>query len=293
MIAHAHALAHLSDPHLSSLEGVAWSQLMSKRALGYWSWRRRRRYVHKREALDRVVADLLATAPDLVLISGDLTHIGLPAECETAARWLDGLPRPICLVPGNHDRYVADDPSTTTERWARYLGGAGRPWPRVTRLPGLAIVALDSAVPSAPLLATGTLGAAQRDELACVLATTGAEGRFRVVMLHHSPLPNGHAWRKRLTDARALMTLLDEHGAELVIHGHGHVERIDRVSTRRGEMIVVAAPSASDARDGRGGWNRYRIEGEVGGWTVELTARRLHGDAVVTASEQRFEVLRA
>ena len=248
--------------------------------------------MHRRDVLDRVVADLLATEPDLVLITGDLTHVGLPSECETAARWLDGFARPLCLVPGNHDRYVADDPATTTDLFWRHRGGAEESWPRVTRMPGLAIVALDSAVPSAPLLATGTLGAAQRERLADVLASTGAEGRFRVVMLHHSPLPNGHAWRKRLTDARELMAVLGECGAELVIHGHGHVERVDRVMTAHGELTVVAAPSASDARDGRGGWNRYRIEGEAGRWTVVLTARRIRGSALVTTSEAKFDVSR-
>ena len=291
--ARADTLAHLSDPHLSSLDGVAWSALASKRALGYLSWRRRRRFVHRRDVLDRVVADLLAEQPEIVLISGDLTHIGLPSECEAAARWLDELRCRVCLVPGNHDRYVADDPRATTDRWLRHLGAADSPWPRVTRLEGLAIVALDSAVPSAPLMATGTLGDAQRERLSRVLEETGAEGRFRIVMLHHSPLPDGHAWRKRLTDAHALMAVLGECGAELVIHGHGHVERIDRIATPRGELVVVAAPSASDARDGRGGWNRYRIDGEAGRWTVELTARRHRGGDVVTASQVRFVVSRA
>ena len=249
--------------------------------------------MHRRDVLDRVVADLASARPDLVLISGDLTHVGLPSECETAARWLAELPRPLCVVPGNHDRYVADDPRTTTARWAEHLGDASQPWPRVTRLPGLAIVALDSAVPSAPLLATGTLGEAQRERLARVLEETGREQRFRLVMLHHSPLPNGHAWRKRLTDAPELMAILEAHGAELVIHGHGHVERIDRIATQRGELVVVAAPSASDARDGHGGWNLYRIEGDAGRWTIELTARRVRGAELVTASQARFDVLRA
>jgi len=148
--ARAYALAHLSDPHLSSLDGARWSDLLNKRVLGYLSWRRRRRFVHRRDVLDRVVADLLATEPDLVLITGDLTHVGLPSECETAARWLDGFARPLCLVPGNHDRYVADDPATTTDLFWPHRRGADESWPPVTRIPGLAIVALDSAGPSPP-----------------------------------------------------------------------------------------------------------------------------------------------
>ncbi len=41
--------------------------------------------------------------PDLVLISGDLTHDGRPAQAEHAARLLARLVCPWVLVPGNHD----------------------------------------------------------------------------------------------------------------------------------------------------------------------------------------------
>src|SRR4029450_13323153 len=104
---HVFTLAHLSDPHLTSLRGVRLRDLGNKRILGYLSWWRRRRRVHRIETLDAVVADMRDSAPDHIAVTGDLTHVGLPDECADALRWLQSLGNSdrVSLVPGNHDRY--------------------------------------------------------------------------------------------------------------------------------------------------------------------------------------------
>ena len=121
----AFTLAHLSDPHLTSLVGVHPGDLTNKRILGYLSWRRRRRRVHRVETLAAVVADMRAFAPDHVAVTGDLTHVGLPEECATAAAWLRDLGPAdrVSLVPGNHDRYVAADFDRTVGLWRDYFRG--------------------------------------------------------------------------------------------------------------------------------------------------------------------------
>ena len=55
------------------------------------------------EAVEAAVAWVGADKPDLVLVSGDLTLNGLPAEFEAAASWLARLPTPLLVTPGNHD----------------------------------------------------------------------------------------------------------------------------------------------------------------------------------------------
>ncbi len=56
-------LAHLSDPHLAPLPAPRWSELIGKRVTGYINWQRRRRFIHQRAVLDRLVADLKAQGP--------------------------------------------------------------------------------------------------------------------------------------------------------------------------------------------------------------------------------------
>ena len=50
--------AQLSDPHLSTLEGVRAKDLFNKRALGYLSWRRKRRFEHRPEVLQALQRNL-------------------------------------------------------------------------------------------------------------------------------------------------------------------------------------------------------------------------------------------
>ena len=80
--------AQISDPHLSSLEGAHLSDLLSKRALGYLSWSRRRRFEHRPEVLAALQRDLDQFELDQVLVTGDLTHVGLPLEFRQARAWL-------------------------------------------------------------------------------------------------------------------------------------------------------------------------------------------------------------
>jgi 3',5'-cyclic AMP phosphodiesterase CpdA len=44
-----------------------------------------------------------ALAPNLVIVSGDLTQRAKPHQFEEARAWLDTLPTPQVVVPGNHD----------------------------------------------------------------------------------------------------------------------------------------------------------------------------------------------
>jgi 3',5'-cyclic AMP phosphodiesterase CpdA len=286
----AFTLAHLSDPHLTSLVGVHLGDLTNKRILGYLSWRRRRRHVHRVETLAAVVADMRAFAPDHVAVTGDLTHVGLPEECAAAAAWLRDLGSAdrVSLVPGNHDRYVAADFDRTVGLWRDHFRGddGSIEFPFVRRRGRVALIGVDTAVPTAPFLASGRIGDAQRARLERILEQTRAAGLFRVVLLHHSPLTDGHSRRKRLGDAAQLTQTLMARGAELVIHGHGHEERIDRLQGADGPTLVVAVPSASYDEPGRAGWNRYRISGETGAWRLDLEARRSSLDGYVTTMRE-------
>ncbi len=230
-----------------------------------------------------MVADIGGFAPDHLAVTGDLTHIGLPAECEAALRWLHelGPGDRVSLVPGNHDRYVAAEFERTVGLWRDYFRGDNGSigFPFLRRRGPIALIGIDTAVPTAPFLASGRVGDAQRRRLAQSLADARAAKLFRVVLIHHSPLADGHTRRKRLSDAAALTDTLLEYGAELVIHGHGHAERIDRLAGCDGPMLVVAVPSASHSEPGRAGWNRYGVSGVAGTWRLDIEARRsgVHG----------------
>lgn len=279
------SLAHLSDPHLSTLTDVRPSQLFNKRLLGYLSWRRRRRHEHRPEVLDAAVSALRTVMPDHVVVTGDLTHIGLPQEFEQVRAWLEGLGRPqdVTVIPGNHEAYALSPFRETLARWMPYIesdpgegqgGESDTLFPSVRVRGPLALIGLSSARPTAPFLADGSVGGVQLQRLEGILDATRARGLVRVVSVHHPPLKGSVQARKRLRDAAALRKVLARCGAELVLHGHAHRPIWGHLSTQAGPLPVVGAASASELSDrpGRGAqFHVYRFVRGTGG--LEITAR--------------------
>jgi len=276
--------------------------LLSKRILGYVNWHRGRKLVHRREYLDLLTRDLLERNPDHVAVTGDLVNLGLPEEFLRAADWLHHLgdPSDVTVIPGNHDAYVRLHPDKSTRHWHPYMesNAAGEAlfstpdtgFPFVRRFGDIGIVALSSAIPTMPFVAAGKLGKAQLEYLASALDTLGREGLFRVVLIHHPPLPGQAGWQRGLRDAKKLRDVLKEHGAELVLHGHRHEQTVHELETVSGTAIVVGVPSASEAIEGRAPaarYNEYNIAKNGNGWRVEMVGRAAASANQVWECERR------
>jgi 3',5'-cyclic AMP phosphodiesterase CpdA len=298
-------LAHLSDPHLSPIPRPRLAELASKRLLGYANWQAQRRLIHRTEALEAIVADLHAARPDHIAVTGDLVNIALPGEFERARRWLDGLGRPgeVSLVPGNHDAYVAAAALHRERYWAPYLAeGQGEPaaraearpatpFPTLRRRGAIAFIGLSTALATRPFMATGALGQTQNARCADMLVALGKTGLFRVIMIHHPPLPTPSR-HKRLIDAAALREAIALAGAELLIHGHHHVRSFAWLPSPIARTAVIGVPSASAASGGKheaAAYNLYRIDGSPGCWHCEVSSRGLQADGTV-AEIDRFSL---
>jgi len=220
-------IAHLTDPHTTSLAGVGVSSLLGKRALGYLSWRRKRRHQHTQEMLEATTCAALAEQPDAIVLTGDLLHIGLREEMRQIKAWLQTLTAqvPVMLVPGNHDYYAADSRAL----WQQELGdlpGFGEPvqaphaWPRRLTIGTVNVLGLCSAYPAPLTKADGQLGEQQRAVLAQQLSTATSERTHTLIALHHPAEPNLSAPRKSLLDAPELQALVAP--ASALLHGHLH-----------------------------------------------------------------------
>lgn len=273
-------LAHLSDPHLAPLPAAHFGELMNKRITGWLNWQRKRRFVHDRSVLDKLVADLMAQAPDHIAVTGDLANIALKAEFARGRAWLDGLGKPhdVSVIPGNHDVYVTEGAAFALLQWGPYMGNDDGTvgFPYLRRRGPLALIGLSSGVATAPFMATGKIGERQLDTLASLLDAMKKEGRFRVVMVHHPPVSRAR-WHKRLVNAAALKQVIAEHGAELLLHGHDHLAMLNWLADPDGSGLpAVGVPSASAApgmSHDAAAYNLYRIDGAPGAWSCEMIAR--------------------
>jgi len=274
-------LAHLSDPHLGPIPTPPLRELFNKRGLGLINWYRKRHRHHDAAVLRAIVADMKAHAPDHIAVTGDLVNISLPAEFARAATWLQsvGAPDDVTLTPGNHDAYIGRAAGHAAEHWGDYMtGDDGAPFPFVRRRGPIAMIALTTSVPSGPFMATGKLGDAQLARLGEILAALAREPVFRVVLVHHPPIPSRGHHMKRLIDAPKLRAILAEHGAELLLHGHNHEQQLIWLDGPKRRIPAVGVPSASaiiSAHDEPAAYNLYRIAGKPGAWDCEAVTRGL------------------
>jgi 3',5'-cyclic AMP phosphodiesterase CpdA len=284
--------AHISDLHLTTLDGAEIRELLNKRFFAYVSWRQKRRFQHRQEVLAAIRQDLGECPLVQVVITGDLTHAGLPQEFVQAQQWLRELGEPawIALVPGNHDACVRAPWQQTLGLWELYMASdepRAAPFPSLRIRGDIAFIGLSSACPTPPFMATGSVGPEQLDHLPRMLTETYERGLFRVVYIHHSPLAGADKWRKRLIDAESLQGQLRAHGAEIVLHGHGHRSLDNALETCHGKALVLAVPSASAI--GLHGCEvaRYNVIGvsrAATGWEVDIESHRYE------AAQRRFIV---
>jgi 3',5'-cyclic AMP phosphodiesterase CpdA len=274
-------LAHLSDPHLGPIPTPRLMDILNKRGLGLINWYRKRYRHHSREVLDAIVRDLHAQAPGHIAVTGDLVNISLDSEFANAARWLDriGTPQDVTLVPGNHDAYIRRVAGHAAQHWGKYMrGDDGADFPFVRRRGTVAIIGLTTSLPTGPFMATGRLGPDQLARLAEILIVLAREPVFRVVLIHHPPIPNRGHYMKRLIDGPIFRALLAEHGAELLLHGHNHEQQLMWLDGPRGRIPAIGVPSASaiiSDHDEPAAYNLYRIAGGPGAWQCDMVSRGL------------------
>jgi 3',5'-cyclic AMP phosphodiesterase CpdA len=206
-------IAHLSDTHFQS------GPLGATPAAGL------------NLALGRLLA--LEPRPDCVVITGDLTDTGNPADYADLHAVLDRCPVPVHLTTGNHDlpaALIAEFGGT------RYLAD-GQSAHYAVEYPDATVIATDSNIPGSP---GGRLGPEQLAWIDSVLAARPQVPAF--VAVHHPPVPIGIPFLDgmRLEDG-------DELGAVLAKHAHvarvlaGHVHRVTSVPFAG--TLVTTAPS--------------------------------------------------
>lgn len=273
-------LAHLTDPHLQPpANALQKSDLFSKRGLSAFAWRRKGQD-HQTQVLKALTDDIRAYGPDHVALTGDIINFAAPAEFEAARAWLQSLgdPSQITVSPGNHDALVAKGAPERFAPWREWLGDEDQPaFPTLRRRGPVAIVNVNSAVPTAPWLATGRVGAEQLDALDRVLASLDGQDLFRLLLIHHPPAKGVVSKRKSLEDGEAFRAVIKARGVDLILHGHGHEPAISRIVGPKGAVPVLGAPSASASLDGHhtpARWHGVEIDGRA----IRVTARGLGPD---------------
>jgi Icc protein len=187
---------------------------------------------YRPELASRVVEEVNGLAPDVVIVTGDLTDMGFRSEYDTAREVLDGIEcERMLVVPGNHDaRNVGE------VHFEELFG----PRDSEIELPGVRIIGLDS---SEPDLDNGRIG---RERYKTLEDRFGDPEEFKILAIHHHlmPVPGTGRERNIVYDAGDLLRVLTSAGCDLVLCGHKHVPNVWRLE----DMFIVNAGTASCLR---------------------------------------------
>lgn len=258
-------LVHLTDLHVQTTPGLG--DLLGKRLIGSANlFLLGRRSKFSAEVQQAAVSAALARAPDAVVVTGDLTAQGLPAEFAAAKRLLDPLlaAAPTAVIPGNHDIYVreAQPGAAMLQEFGPWMGG-GLPYLR--DLGGVHVLAIETCRPHP--LSAGQTTAAQLQGATRLLR---AAGDPPFILLIHYPLrgrsgaPYG-PWTRNLTNADILEDWLRQtSGVRAILHGHEHHGFQTTIETRDGPTPIYD-PGASGynrlpAQDRTAHYNSYEVE---------------------------------
>ena len=166
-------------------------------------------------AIDRINA--LPARPELLLHTGDLTHLSKPEEFDTVEQVLKSAKAgERFYVPGEHDVF-ADDAKAYLERYGKGTRGLG--W-RSFDYRGVHFIGLVNVANLKPG-GLGTLGPEQLDWLKKDLEGLG-DSRPLVVYAHVPLWTVYPKWGWGTQDAEAALGLMKRFGAVTVLNGHIH-----------------------------------------------------------------------
>jgi 3',5'-cyclic AMP phosphodiesterase CpdA len=227
--------------------------------------------------LDPLRALVQRIAPDVLVVSGDLTQRAKSEQFEEARAFLDSLPGPQIIVPGNHDISLYN----VFRRFVRPLERYQR-----TITDDLDPIYVDDEIAVLGVNTARSLtfkdGRVNQEQVAAIRARLSGldPGITRIVVTHHPfDLPDSFGEDDLVHRAPMAMQVFAECGVDLLMAGHLHASHAGNTAGRyriaEYAALVVQAGTATSTR-GRGEVNSFnvvriepeRVEVDRYGWDV-------------------------
>lgn len=183
--------------------------------------------------------------PDLVVVSGDLTQRARASQFRAARAFLDQMPEPVLVVPGNHDVPLWNLFARLLHpfsRWNRHIGTELEPTWRDDDVIVAGVNTVNPFVWQAGKLSPSTV------RRVCDAFDSRPAGH-RIVALHH-PLDHAPGTKKQpVPGAAHAISELSRCGTDIVLSGHLHAFRaVAHLPTEGGATLLVQAGTGLSTR---------------------------------------------
>lgn len=221
-------------------------------------------------------AELLRQAPDLVVLSGDITQRARAAQFRAAHAFLAGLrPLPVLAVPGNHDIPLFDVATRLLAPYRNFRRHIGPDLAGQWQNDQAAVLGVDSTRRFRHI--NGVVSPAQAAAVARRLAALPQA--FKIVAMHH-PLAVSTV-EDTINLARggaAAIAAWTAAGADLFLGGHIHLAYCRVVGEPPHRALVLHAGTAVSTRRRGGMANSYNLIDLAAGRERRLAVARLDFD---------------
>jgi 3',5'-cyclic AMP phosphodiesterase CpdA len=239
------------------------------------------------EVVEGLVAELAALGPDLVVVSGDLTQRARRKQFAEAVAFLERLPRPQLVVPGNHDIPLFD----VLRRFVSPLGRYRR-YLRAERFPAyddgtLAVLGMCTA--RRYLWKDGSVDPSQLEAVHHAFADK-RDRALRVLVTHHPLVPRPGADQPAIvTRGPQATAAAAAAGVDLLLAGHLHQGSISdvRTATGAGRSVIVAQAGTAVSVRRRHEPNSYNVV-TLDGDRLAIAVRAWDGARFAAREEARF-----
>ena len=227
-----------------------------------------------RSALNWFMDEVARERPAMVICTGDLTMRGTAREFAMAQAWLEQLPVPVMLEPGNHDvPYYWFPVRRMVSPYARFRA-LRKAVEGERSLSQLAVVSLKT-VGRAQLRLNWSKGRIRKRELDETLRSLAshADRPLRLVTCHHPLIDADLSGSSSTHGGKRALAALARAGADAVLSGHVHDAFDETIEADGLPIRLIGAGTLSERlRTTRPGYNR--LEWSVdGGLTVQLQTK--------------------
>lgn len=209
---------------------------------------------HLPQVAEGVLDFIERNRPSLVVLSGDLTQRAQPEQFRQAREFVDRIPVPSIVVPGNHDVPLYAVWERMFDPYGRYRKHFSPELEPTFRDEEMLVVGINTAF--GWTIKDGRITLRRLLEVGKIFEET-SEDVFKVVVAHHHMIPPPNFGTQRvLGNAYEAIDLFSQAGVDLILSGHLHQAYIgnsEEFYPKGRPPVVILHSGTTTSNRGRGG----------------------------------------